>query len=72
MNIAFNTAVSGMVSARSQIAAASHEIIGASAHGEDIVQSMISLRQAETLHQASAAIAKTASDMTETLLDIIV
>jgi hypothetical protein len=72
MNIAFNTAVSGMAVARSQMAKASHEMIDAAARGDDIVQFMTSLRQAESLHHASAAIARTASEMTETLLDIIV
>jgi predicted component of type VI protein secretion system len=72
MNIAFNTAVSGMITARAQMATASHAVVDASARGEDIVQSIVSLQQAESLHQASAAIARTASDMTETLLDIIV
>ena len=72
MNVAFNTAVSGMLSAQSQIATAAHEVAQAPQKGEGIIQAAVAIKRAEAVHEASAAIARTASDMTDTLLDITV
>lgn len=71
MNVAFNTAVSGMLSAQSKLVEASRSMVETSTQGEDLIQPVIALKQAEIAHKASAAMVKTASDMSDTLLDII-
>ena len=58
MNIALNTAVSGMLNAQAQAGAASESLV-------------IAVKRAEATHEASAAMVKVADDMTKTLLDII-
>jgi len=71
MNVAFNTAVSGMLTAQSNLAKAAGNLVDSSTKGEDLIQPLIAIKQAEIAHKASAAMVKTASDMTDTLLDII-
>ena len=71
MNVAFNTAVSGMLTAQSNLADASRNLVNASTQGEDLIQPIVAAKQAEIAHKASAMMVKTASDMTDTLLDII-
>jgi hypothetical protein len=72
MNIAFNTAVSGMLTAQSHMASASENLVTSAAKGEGVIQAVVAVKQAETAHSASAVMAKVASDMTDTLLDITV
>ncbi|MHA6289390.1 flagellar hook protein FlgE [Maricaulis sp. CAU 1757] len=72
MNIAFNTAVSGMLSAQSQMATAARDTVSASARGEGIIQAAVAVSKAETAHAASAMVARTAAELTDTLLDITV
>jgi hypothetical protein len=72
MNIAFNTAVGGMIAAQSQLHTAGAEMVRNSSQGQDIIQSAVAIKRAEASHAASAALARTASEMTDTLLDITV
>lgn len=72
MNVAFNTAVAGMMSAQSQAGSAAREMVNNAAKGEDIIQAAIELKKAEASHAAAAVTARVAGDMTETLLDITV
>lgn len=72
MNVAFNTAVTGMLAAQSQVSAAAKDIVNSATRGEDIIQPAIAIIRADVAHQASAMVARTASDMTDTLLDITV
>ena len=72
MNVAFHTAVNGMLTAQAQAATAAHNVVVATSKGEDIIQDIVALKQAEAMHTASAAMVKVASDMTDTLLDILV
>ena len=72
MNVAFNTAVTGMLAAQSQVAAAGSQMVANSAKGQDIIQAAVAIKRAEATHAAAAAVARTASDMTDTLLDITV
>ncbi len=72
MNIALNTAVTGLLNAQSEVGAASTSLVYAAAKNEGIIQAMIAVKRAEATHKASAAMVKVADDMTKTLLDIIV
>lgn len=72
MNVAFNTAVSGMLAAQSQAATASGSLVTAASKGEGVIQATIAVKRAEAVHSASAVVARVASDMTETLIDITV
>ena len=71
MNIALDTAVSGMLIAQAQAGAASESLVNAAAKGEGIIQAVIAVKRAESTHEASAAMVKVADDMTKTLLEII-
>ncbi|WP_339740780.1 hypothetical protein [uncultured Maricaulis sp.] len=71
MNIALNTAVSGMLNAQAQAGAASESLVTAAAKGDGVIQAVIAVKRAEATHEASAAMVKVADDMTKTLLDII-
>ncbi len=72
MNVAFNTAVTGMISAQSHAGAAAREMVNNAARGEDVIQAAVALKKAEASHAAAAVTARIAGDMTETLLDITV
>ncbi|WP_291843022.1 hypothetical protein [Maricaulis sp.] len=72
MNVAFNTAVAGMMSAQSHAGVAAREMVNNAAKGEDIIQAAVALKKAEAAHSAAVVTARIASDMTETLLDITV
>ena len=72
MNVAFHTAVNGMLSAQAQASTAASKVVEAATNGEDIIQHIVALKQAEAMHTASAAIVKVAGDMTDQLLDILV
>ncbi|WP_339334668.1 hypothetical protein [uncultured Maricaulis sp.] len=72
MNIAFNTAVSGMLTAQSNAGEAARQLVNNAAKGEDIIQSVVALKKAEQAQSAAALVARTASQMTDRLLDITV
>jgi hypothetical protein len=72
MNIAFNTAVSGMLHAQSQFGTAGQQLVANAARGEGIIQAAVAVKRAEAAHDAAAAMVRVASDMTDTLLDITV
>ena len=72
MNIALNTAVTGLLNAQSQAGVASTSLVNVAAKGEGIIQAMIAVKRAEAAQHAAAAMVKVADDMTKTLLDIIV
>tara|TARA_R110000868_G_scaffold188932_2_gene431803 strand:- start:10703 stop:10921 length:219 start_codon:yes stop_codon:yes gene_type:complete len=72
MDIAFNTAVTGMLNAQTRASAASESVVHAAATGEGIIQALVAVKQAEATHQASAAMVKVADDMQQVLLDILV
>jgi hypothetical protein len=71
MNIAFNTAVSGMLTAHSQVASASENLVTSAAKGEGVIQAVVAVKQAESAHGASAVMARVASEMDKTLIDIL-
>jgi len=71
MNIAMNTAVTGLLNAHSQAGAASASVVDAAAKGEDIIQAIIAVKRAEVAQKASAEMVKIADDMMHTVLDII-
>jgi phage tail sheath gpL-like len=72
MNIALNTAVTGMLNAQAQAGAASSSLVNAAAKGDGIIQAMIAVKRAEVAQQASASMVKVADDMMQTVLDITV
>ncbi|OLF81599.1 hypothetical protein AWH62_02715 [Maricaulis sp. W15] len=72
MNVAFNTAVAGMMSAQSHAGEAARQAVNNAAKGEDIIQAAVALKKAEAAHSASAVMARTAAELTDTLLDITV
>mgnify|MGYP004060491415 FL=1 len=61
-----------MLAAQSQVATAGSQMVANSAKGQDIIQAAVAIKRAEATHAAAAAVARTASDMTDTLLDITV
>lgn len=71
MNVAFNTAATAMINAQSQVGEHGSRMVANASTGEDIIQPAIAIKRAEATHAAAAAVARTASDMTDTLLDII-
>ncbi|WP_417467168.1 hypothetical protein [Maricaulis sp.] len=71
MNIAFNTAVTGLLSAQAQTGAASESLVTAAVRGEGIIQAVVAVKRAETAQHATANLVKVADDMTRTMLDII-
>lgn len=72
MNIAFNTAVNGMLQAQSAFSTASRNVVESASRGEDIIDAMVAVKKAESIHAASATMVKASSEMTDTLLDITV
>lgn len=72
MNIAMDTAVTGMLNAQAQAGAASQNLVLAASKGEGIIQAVIAVEQAKAVNDASVAMVKVADDMSQTLLDIIV
>ena len=72
MNIVFNTAVNGMLQAQSEFSSASRNVVEAATKGEGVIDAVVAVKKAESTHAASAAIVKTTSEMTDTLLDITV
>jgi len=72
MNIAFNTAVTGMLNAQSQVASAGQQMVANAPKGEGIIQAAVAIKRAEAAHDAAAAMVKVTSEMTDTLLDITV
>jgi predicted transcriptional regulator len=72
MNVAFHTAVHGVLFAQAQASTAANNVVVAASKGEDIIQDIVAMKQAEAMHTASATMVKVASDMTDSLLDIIV
>ncbi len=72
MNIALDTAVSGMLNAQAQAGAASESLVNAASKGESIIQAVIAVKRAETAQHVSAEMVKVADDMMRTVLDIIV
>jgi hypothetical protein len=72
MNIALNTAVTGMLNAQAQAGAASSSLVNAAAKGEGIIQAIIAVKRAEVAQQAAASMVKVADDMMQTVLDITV
>ena len=72
MNIAFNTAVAGMQAAQSRLDTAAQAAAREPGSTENIVQASVEMVRAETQFAASAAIARTSAEMTQTLLDITV
>lgn len=72
MNIAFNTAVTGMLAAEAQYSSAARNVVEQAAKGDDVIQASIAVKKAEAAHSASAAMVKVTSEMTDTLLDITV
>ena len=71
MNIAFNTAVTGLLAAQAQTGAASGSLVAAAAKGEGIIQAVVAVKQAESAQHATASMVKVADEMTRTALDII-
>ena len=72
MDIAFNTAVTGMLNAQSRASAASVSLVHATASGVDVIQALVAVKQAQATHEASAVMVKVADDMQQVLLDILV
>jgi flagellar hook-associated protein FlgK len=72
MNVAFNTAVSGMLSAQSQLSAAARNVVEAASTGQDVIQASVAVKKAEMASKAAAVMVNTTSEMTDTLLDITV
>ncbi|MBR9826064.1 MAG: hypothetical protein GYB36_09715 [Alphaproteobacteria bacterium] len=72
MNIAFNTALAGMMQSQANFNTASRNVVEAAAKDEGIVEALVAVKKAETTHAASAAVLKASSEMTDRLLDITV
>ncbi len=72
MNVAFNTAVTGMLQAQSDFASASRNVVEAASKGDGAIDAIVAVKKAETAQKASAAVVQTASEMTDRLLDITV
>jgi flagellar hook protein FlgE len=70
MNIPFNTAMTGMLNAQARLADTAQSIAREGAGG-NLAEQMVEIRKAETEHAANAAVVKTASEMTDRLLDIL-
>jgi flagellar hook-associated protein FlgK len=71
MNAVFPPALSALQAAQANLAGAARNIAHQQASERGIVEAMIAIRQAETAHAASAAVIRTANDMSGRLLDIL-
>ncbi|WP_421785752.1 hypothetical protein [Hyphobacterium sp.] len=71
MNIAFNTSAAALQAAEAQLASAARDIANPRADEAGIIDAMVAIKEAEASQAASAAVIRTASDMTGRLLDIL-
>lgn len=71
MNTAFNTSIAAMQSAQLQLATAARQIANPRADESGVIDAVVALKEAETLHAAAATIARTAADMDRHLIDIM-
>ncbi|MEE2525340.1 hypothetical protein V0U79_03105 [Hyphobacterium sp. HN65] len=71
MNTAYNISLAAMQAAHAQIANAARQIANPRADESNIIDAVIAIKQAEQTHDAATAAMRTASDMSEQLIDIL-
>mgnify|MGYP007051347014 CR=1 FL=1 len=71
MNTAFNTATLAMVAAQAQVATAARQIVNPRADESGVIDALVAIKEAETVHAAAASVARTTADMEQRLIDII-
>lgn len=71
MNTAFSTSVSAMAAAQAQLSHSARAVANPRAGETDVIEALVSMKKAETSHSAAAAIARTAAEMEDRLLDIL-
>ncbi|WP_421792525.1 hypothetical protein [Hyphobacterium sp.] len=71
MNIPYNVSVTAMQAAQAQVATAARQIANPRADETNVIDAVVAIKEAETVHAAAAAVIKTTSDMDEQLIDIL-
>ena len=72
MNAAFSTSVSAMAAAQAQLSGAARAAAHPRTSDNGVIGTMITMKQAEAAHTAAAAVARSASEMEDRVLDILV
>lgn len=71
MNSVYSTSLAAMTAAQTQVAQAARTVANPRADETGVIEAMIAIKQAEATHSAAAAIARTAAEMEDRLLDIL-
>ncbi|MBI1235824.1 MAG: hypothetical protein GC188_03975 [Alphaproteobacteria bacterium] len=71
MNTAYNISLNAMTAAQAQVAQSARQIANPRADESGVIEALIAVKEAETLHAAAASAARTAADMDRHLIDIM-
>jgi len=71
MNSVYSTSLAAMTAAQAQVAQAARTVANPRAGDTGVIEAMVAIKQAEATHSAAAAIARTAAEMENRVLDIL-
>lgn len=71
MNSVYSTSLAAMTAAQATVAQAARAVANPRADETGVIEAMVAIKQAEATHSAAAAIARTAAEMEDRLLDIL-
>lgn len=71
MNSVYSTSLTAMTAAQVQVAQAARTVANPRADETGVIEAMIAIKQAEATHSAAAAIARTAAEREDRVLDIL-
>ncbi|MEE2565981.1 hypothetical protein [Hyphobacterium marinum] len=72
MNALYPTALAGMVAAQNRVIGAARAVANPGVDAADMARSAVEMKSAKAAHAAAASVARTAADMEDRLLDILV
>lgn len=71
MNSVFSTSLAALTAAQATVAQAARTVANPRADETGVIEAMVAIKQAEATHSAAAAIARTAAEMENRVLDIL-
>lgn len=71
MNSVYSTSLAAMTAAQATVAQAARTIANPRADETGVIEAVIAIKQAEATHSAAAAIARTAAEMEDRVLDVL-
>ena len=71
MNSVFSTSLAAMTAAQATAAQAARTVANPRADETGVIEAIVAIKQAEATHSAAAAIARTAAEMENRVLDIL-